>query len=823
MNTLQGPDWYLAYALDGEQLADAHRAAKDLGLGLVDLSGWWSDGQDTFAALWTRAGAAGGERATDWHRGVDVDRYAAGVGAGGEGGLRPVRQQPYATPDGVHVAAVWRERPTRWTARTGMTPQEVAEEHEVASAQGRRLVDLSGYDDDGGSRYAAVWEEADPARGEFRHDQEHAAFTKDFALLARAGFVPRKVAACLVGDWCSYASVWERPTHGAVTVRRRDDIAVTDVAKVATDLVAAGYRPTQVTGYAAPGGPRLGMIVENEAGVVTAFHGKDPAELRLAVADAKAARVRTERNVAAERQKQVDAQQRRQERHEAEQRRIAEDNRREAEARAERERRAAEAARERLVAKVAAGPASDVAAAVAALAPPTEKVRVAIDTALVPARDVVEGAVAAIVVVAARSHGIDISRDKLAAWASPREVERIRRKVLSAVESRGAAEFHARALHLQDAWHLRAGPVSLDLQGAVTLFEISAQARYDAATLTLAAFFESVSARVSGSAGVTVDGLGRAWAGGQASGPGASGGVMLGTSGAGAQLGVTYGRAEAVAGVELLGQSARVGIGVSAGFELGLQLGATVSLRLGPLAASVPNVPLAVVAWAAGALADLVCEPGKTIVGAVEDVAQAVGDVTAFFRDMAEGAIGIGEWVVDGIGDLLGHRRERDVVVATKAETAADGRRVNHTETFEGPSTRWVFVGRAGVDVDRGYAAHGRNNAWVRGVQGVHAVVGFFDVMRSAPYTLTLAVRTSAQPALLAIGVRDAPGFDARGSLLVEQVGPVRSTEYRRVTLELTTTPNGRVLLYVALVGSGTDSWAQVDDVRLSTTTVYID
>lgn len=843
VNTVQGQEWYLAYDLDVDQIVDAHRAAVAMGHDLIDISGWWDGSRECFAGLWTHDGTAGDEGTRDWYRGIGIDQYQRIVGqsAVGDAGFRPVRQHFYNTPDGVHLASVWRDRTTRWAARHGMSPVEFEAEYESAQLRGLQLTDLSGYEENGEARYAAVWEDPEsgnPTERAVRQGQHYAALMKEFPLLVRDGYVPLKITGFAVQLGSFYASVWEKSRQGSTQVRRRDDISVSRFGEVCADLIDAGYRPVQLAGYATLAGPRLGAIFTDPNGRIAAFHGTDPAELRLSVIEAKAAEERKQRNIVAEHQKHLDAEARRRARSENEQQRIAEKHRVRAEAAAERKRQEAEAERKRQEGAAATAGARAFAKLDAASpsktmrdiptvteAPPTDQIQAALNAALRPLSDFVEGAVAALLVGAARNHGVDISSpDRTAAFVTARDAARIRDEVVAVVQSRGAAELHHAALHLEDAWRLRAGPLRIDMEGALTLLEISARAQYDAGRLSLSAFFESLTARLTGSAGVGVDGLGKAWAGGSLSGPGASGGVFLGLgSGAGGQLGVTYGRAEAIAGLEILGQQTQMGIGVSAGFELGLQLSATVSVRIGPLAASVPNVPLAAVTWAGGALADLVSDPEKTVVSAVKDVAGTVEDFVGFLGDLAEGAAGFGESVIDGVSDLLGPTRKSGANVVTKAETAADGRRVKHNETFEGPNSTWIFVGNAGIDIGRGYAASGSNNAWVRAAHGVHVVAGFFDVMRTAPYTLTMSVRTSTSPVTFVVGVRDASGLNARGALLKEELRRVKWTEYRRTELKFTTTSTGRILIYVGLLGSGTDTWCQIDEVHLDTTTVYID
>jgi hypothetical protein len=441
----------------------------------------------------------------------------------------------------------------------------------------------------------------------------------------------------------------------------------------------------------------------------------------------------------------------------------------------------------------------------------SDEVRAALDVALRPVSDFVDGAVAAMVVATAQQRHVDMSNPgKVAELFGARELARIRDDVVRALQRHGAAEFYTAALHLEDAWRTTVGPVLLDFKGAVTLMELSAGALSNAQQRSLSAFYRTVTARVSGAAGLGIKDVGRAWAGGSASGPGMDLVATAGSGGAGAQIGVTYGRAEAAAGLEILGRSTQIGVGVSAGFELGLQLSATVAVKLGPFAANVPNFPIAVASWAAGALADMAADPGKAIVQAIDDVADTISDIAEFIADVPGSA-------AETVADILGLDPRPEPTVVTATESEGDGRHVKHYETFEGDNANWIFVGSAGIDRGRGLAAEGQNNAWLRDDEGVHVIAGFFDVLPQVPYTLSLQYQTSSEPVWMVIGVSESHEFDARGTVIAEYTGSLRSAAYRPRTLKFTTTRAKRVLVYIGLLGIGVDTWCRIDQVRLHT------
>lgn len=150
-------------------------------------------------------------------------------------------------------------------------------------------------------------------------------------------------------------------------------------------------------------------------------------------------------------------------------------------------------------------------------------------------------------------------------------------------------------------------------------------------------------------------------------------------------------------------------------------------------------------------------------------------------------------------------------------------------EDFETPDPGWFFTGGAGLDIGKGLAHRGANNAWVRATQGWNAINKFHDVFPNSHYTLAAWLRFSDSLTDGYFSVRAAPELNGDGPILTELklVGPspanAANGNYNKYLLEFDTQALKRILLYVGLWGKGTDAWVQIDGIELRTPTGLID
>ena len=95
--------------------------------------------------------------------------------------------------------------------RYGMTPSEYQTAYTHLADHGYILLRVSGYDDGGQTRYAAIWIKGPPARLQGRHGFGPAAYQLEFTALADRGYRLTKINGYAPGGQPQYASIWHKP------------------------------------------------------------------------------------------------------------------------------------------------------------------------------------------------------------------------------------------------------------------------------------------------------------------------------------------------------------------------------------------------------------------------------------------------------------------------------------------------------------------------------------------------------------------------------------------------------------------------------------
>lgn len=129
-------------------------------------------------------------------------------------------------------------------------------------------------------------------------------------------------------------------------------------------------------------------------------------------------------------------------------------------------------------------------------------------------------------------------------------------------------------------------------------------------------------------------------------------------------------------------------------------------------------------------------------------------------------------------------------------------------------SLGWVGEGAGfkGVDVNRGLARVGKNNAFIRTTTGWNAVAQPIRVVPHRRYRMAAFVRTSGNFTGGVYGVRPASG----GSAIAHATyGEYAVTRYRLVVLDFDSGPSRSLTVFIGYWAPGVDSWLQIDDVQV--------
>ncbi|MBT9317438.1 hypothetical protein [Leptothoe spongobia] len=214
------------------------------GYRLVDVSGYSVGNQARYAAIWEkRSGPAWVARHGMTSRQYQnaFDRYVAD-------GYRLVDVSGYSVGNQARYAAIWEKRSgPAWVARHGMTSSQYQARFDQYVADGYRLVHVSGYSVGNQARYAAIWEKRSGPAWVARHGMTSSQYQAKFDELTAEGYRLVNVSGYKVGNRNRYAAIWERQS-GAAWVARHG-MNSSQYQNRFDQYVADGYRLVNVSGY----------------------------------------------------------------------------------------------------------------------------------------------------------------------------------------------------------------------------------------------------------------------------------------------------------------------------------------------------------------------------------------------------------------------------------------------------------------------------------------------------------------------------------------------------------------------------------------------
>lgn len=148
------------------------------------------------------------------------------------------------------------EQPTdgaAWQARHGLTAQAYQQTFDELVGQGFRLTSVCGYSEGRESRFNAVWVKKDGPAWQARHGLTAQAYQQTFDELLAQGFRPVSVSGYAENGEARYAAIWEQ-TGGAWQARH--GLSRQQYQQAFDELAAGGFVLRQVSGY------RVGVDVQ---------------------------------------------------------------------------------------------------------------------------------------------------------------------------------------------------------------------------------------------------------------------------------------------------------------------------------------------------------------------------------------------------------------------------------------------------------------------------------------------------------------------------------------------------------------------------------
>ncbi|HEX8110426.1 MAG TPA: hypothetical protein VF516_21990 [Kofleriaceae bacterium] len=170
------------------------------------------------------------------------------------------RASPSLIPPGpAQFAAIWvKQAGPDWIARHGMTSQQYQQEFDKQTQQGFCLVDVTGYEEAGQPRFAAIWERKGCAGIVARHGMTAQDYQQAFDSLGKQGFRLTLINGYTVAGQDRYAAIWDR-SPGPDFVARHG-MTAQDYQQAFDSLGKQGWCLSQVSGTSVAGQDRYAAI-----------------------------------------------------------------------------------------------------------------------------------------------------------------------------------------------------------------------------------------------------------------------------------------------------------------------------------------------------------------------------------------------------------------------------------------------------------------------------------------------------------------------------------------------------------------------------------
>lgn len=236
--------WVARHGLNGSQYQTAFDQYVAQGYRLRCVSGYSVAGVTRYAAIWDKqSGPAWAAR-----HGLSAAQYQQAFDQLSAQGYRLKMVSGYSVGSSPRFAALWdKSSGPAWTARHGLSGAQYQQTFDQLGAQGYRLRWVSVYAEGGQARYAALWDKSSGAATVARHGLEEAAFRSAAQSYAAQGYDLVCGNAVTLGGKDHYAALWEK--KAVQSVMHHGMTGATYQIKF-DDLVAQGWRPSFVAGYA---------------------------------------------------------------------------------------------------------------------------------------------------------------------------------------------------------------------------------------------------------------------------------------------------------------------------------------------------------------------------------------------------------------------------------------------------------------------------------------------------------------------------------------------------------------------------------------------
>lgn len=256
----QAADWVARHGLSSAQYQSTFTDLVGKGYRLKVVSGYTSDGDVRYAAVWVKAGGP------QWaaRHGLSSSEYQSAFNDFGQKGYRLVQVSGYAVGGEPRFAAIWEKSSgPAWVARHNLTSAQYQSVFNDLVKKGYRLRYVSGYTAGGQDLYAAIWDKSSGPAWVARHRLTAEEYQQAFNQYATQGYRLKVVSGYQVGGTDRYAALWEK--SGGPLFAARHGIRTAVYQGVFDNLYYQGYEPVYLNAFASGDTAKFNGVWENTA------------------------------------------------------------------------------------------------------------------------------------------------------------------------------------------------------------------------------------------------------------------------------------------------------------------------------------------------------------------------------------------------------------------------------------------------------------------------------------------------------------------------------------------------------------------------------
>jgi CubicO group peptidase (beta-lactamase class C family) len=249
------PGWQARHILTEGQYQPDFDSLRNQGYRLLDVNAYSVNGAPHFASIWEQSPGPGWSA----HHGLTSDQHSALFDTLPNQGFRPISVSAYDRFGETRFASVWHQTPgAAFEARHGLPAAQFQQVFDHFKDHGFRLVDVCGYNVGGDVRFAGVWDQSPMPEWIARHRLTAGEFQAERIHNENHGFVLWRVSGYDDGGQLRYAAIWVKGPQ--VTWEGRHGLFSADYHAEFNALLARGFRLVKVNGYTAGGQTRYAGI-----------------------------------------------------------------------------------------------------------------------------------------------------------------------------------------------------------------------------------------------------------------------------------------------------------------------------------------------------------------------------------------------------------------------------------------------------------------------------------------------------------------------------------------------------------------------------------